>query len=258
MHTAYNFLIYIHVSIGFISLILFWVPIGSRKGSPLHVGAGRWYANAMYVVAFSAMALALLVMADPIATKHALDNISVEDLSQVISKERQISLFLLAISFLVLSNIRHGLLTLKAKKDHSLMRAPSHLVLNGILVSLGITLVFSADGSLRTLFYIFAGLCISIGIGNLRYCLKKEVAAMEWMVAHMGAMIGAGIGSYTAFFVFGGNRFLSEIFTGQLQLIPWVAPGVIGGVAITWLSRKYRNKFRKVKAVGSTIAQSST
>ena len=70
---------------------------------------------------------------------------------------------------------------------------------------------------------------------------------MEWMVAHLSAMIGAGIGTHTAFFVFGGSRFLAELLSGQWILIPWVGPGVVGTIATIWLARKYRNKYRTVR-----------
>lgn len=244
MSTVHTFLVAIHIAVGFASLILFWIPIISRKGSALHIRSGRWYVTTMYIVSISAILLAALVLVDPIATKHPFSELGPEKIAQIARSERQISLFLLAISFLVLSSIRHGLLTLRAKQDHSILRAPSHLLLNAILAILGLSLIFVASGGSQILFYIFAGLCLAIAVGNLTYCLKTDVPRMQWMISHMRAMIGAGIGSYTAFFVVGGSRFLAEILTGQWMLIPWIAPGVIGGIAIGLLSRKYRKKFQ--------------
>ncbi|MEM7361314.1 MAG: hypothetical protein AAF431_19675 [Pseudomonadota bacterium] len=245
MSFAHSLLTYIHVAVGFTSLILFWIPIASRKGSTLHNKVGRWYANAMYVVAVTAMLMSVLVLYDPVAAKHPQLQLQAEELAGLLYRERQVALFLLAIAFLVFANVRHGLLTLRSKTDHQLMRAPSHLALNAILGVLGVSLIFVATGSFKILFYVFAGLCISASLGNLRYCLKTEVPRMEWLIAHLSSMIGAGIGSYTAFFVFGGNRFLQEILTGQWMLVPWIAPGVIGGICIAYQSNKYRNKYQK-------------
>lgn len=70
---------------------------------------------------------------------------------------------------------------------------------------------------------------------------------MQWMISHMGSMIGAGIGSYTAFFVFGGSRLFTELLTGQWGLIPWELLGTTGGLTIAILSRKYRLKYKKVR-----------
>jgi hypothetical protein len=244
MSTTYTFLIFLHVSAGFFSLILFWIPIWSKKGSPLHIRSGRWYLDIMYVVSISAFCLSILLMIDPIAAKFSTANFSALRAIEVSAETRRSSLFLLAISILVLVNIRHGVLSLKAKRQHSLMRAPSHLLLNTCLLIAGISLIIAGNGGSRILFYIFAGLCITTSVGNLRYCLKSQVANKEWLIAHLSSMIGAGIASYTAFFVFGGNRFMAQIFDGQLMMIPWVAPGVIGGCIIGYLSYQYRKQFQ--------------
>lgn len=255
MSFAHSLLTYIHVAVGFTSLILFWIPIASRKGSALHNKVGRWYANVMYVVAVTAMLMSVLVLYDPVAAKHPQLQISAEELASLLYRERQIALFLLAIAFLVFANVRHGLLTLKSKTNHQIMRAPSHLLLNAILGVLGVSLIFVATGSFKILFYVFAGLCITASLGNLRYCLKTEVPRMEWLVAHLSSMIGAGIGSYTAFFVFGGNTYLREILSGQWMLVPWIAPGIIGGICIGYQSRKYRQKYQSKTKATTGLAQ---
>ncbi len=249
MATLYTFLIYIHVSIGFVALILFWIPIASRKGSKRHARTGWWYTNAMYVVSGSALLLSLILLSHPISAKFPEREFSAVELSRTTAELKSIGLFLLAISILVTANLRHGILTLRAKHDHSLMRAPNHLILNGLLLCVGLYLAFiAADaGGRKILFYVFAALCVSAAVGQLRYSLKKQIDPMEWLIAHLGSMLGAGIGVHTAFFVFGGSRFIAELLTGQWMLVPWVGPGVIGGVAITWLSSKYRNKYRHLR-----------
>ena len=89
-------------------------------------------------------------------------------------------------------------------------------------------------------------LCI-VSSGNLSYYIfKKSIKKREWLIEHLGNIIGAGIGAYTAFFAFGGRRFLAEIFAGQLQVVPWILPGVIGGIAIAYLSKRYRVQYKVV------------
>lgn len=257
MSISFNLLTYLHVSAGFFSLIIFWIPIWSKKGSPLHIRSGRLYLNIMYVVSITAFCLSILLMIDPIAAKFPTANFTAQRAIQVSSEMRRSSLFLLAISILVLVNIRHGILSLKAKRQHNLMRAPSHLLLNTGLLIAGISLIVAASGGSKILFYIFAGLCIATSVGNLRYCLKPKVANKEWLIAHLSSMIGAGIASYTAFFVFGGNRFMVQLFDGQMMMIPWVAPGVIGGSIISYLSYRYRKQFQS-KRKSVRIKQAST
>ena len=68
----------------------------------------------------------------------------------------------------------------------------------------------------------------------------------KWFRQHYAGMISSGIAAYTAFFAFGGRVFFTNILTNELQLIPWIAPTVIGVVAIQLLDRKYRIKKKAV------------
>jgi hypothetical protein len=61
----------------------------------------------------------------------------------------------------------------------------------------------------------------------------------ELVVAHLNGLIGSGIGAYTAFFAFGGSRFLAELLPGQWQVIPWVLPTIIGVIAANRISRRW-------------------
>lgn len=243
MNSVYNLLLYIHVVIGFGSLVLFWLPVMARKGSPWHKQAGRWYANAMYVVSLSALIIAIMVLMDPMGVKFPDNQFTMENAFQVATSQREQSLFLLAISVLVFASVRHGLLSLKAKFNHQLMRAKSHLLLNITLLVVGLSLGVLAfvDGSI--LFWIFAALCTFASIGNLRYCMTVSPGKGEWLITHLSSMFGAGIGSYTAFFVFGGNRYLGGFLEGYWRLVPWVAPFIIGTILTAIMTRKYRAQF---------------
>jgi hypothetical protein len=94
----------------------------------------------------------------------------------------------------------------------------------------------------RTLHSVFGMLGIAISIGMLRYCLNATPKPKQWLVEHLGAMLGSAIGAYTAFFAFGGRSLFSDL--GNAQLLFWIAPGVIGGTAIFLLSRKYQPRQR--------------
>ena len=59
-------------------------------------------------------------------------------------------------------------------------------------------------------------------------------------------MIGSGIGAYTAFLAFGGRVMFSDM--GQYQILFWVAPGIIGGTAISLLVRKYKGGTKTAKS----------
>jgi hypothetical protein len=250
MSFTYQALLIIHVTIGFLSLLLFWIPIVAKKGSPLHIRTGHWYAKAMYAVGFSALVLALMMMIDPISFKFPVNDFSAEKIIKVAAELRGFGLFLLAISILVLVGVRHGLQSVRAKGNQALMRRADSLLINLALLSVGIWLGVAAVGGspMSVLFYVFAALCSVTAINNLRFCLKHKVTRGEQIVAHIGGIIGAGIGSHTAFFVFGANRFLAELLSGYAVIIPWILPGVVGTLIIAQQSKKYRPRKAKITA----------
>jgi hypothetical protein len=242
MSFTYQALLFIHVAIGFLSLVLFWLPVVAKKGGALHIRSGHWYAKAMYAVGFSALILALMLMIDPISFKFPDNDFTPELTAKISAELRSGGLFLLAISILVLVGVRHGLQSVRAKGNQALMRRADSLAINIVLLVTGIWLGFTAVGGspMSVLYYIFAALCSVTAINNLRFCLKHKVTRGEQIVAHISGIIGAGIGSHTAFFVFGANRFLAELLTGYAGIIPWVLPGVIGTLIIFQQSKKYR------------------
>jgi len=187
-------------------------------------------------------------MIEPLSLKFPDNDFSADKAAKVIAEVKAVALFLLAISVLTITNLRHGLQSLKAKKNHALMRRADSLLLNGLLLAIGLFLGYSAVGGspMAVLFYIFAGLCIVTAGTNLRFCLKRKVTRGEQIIAHIGGLVGAGIGSHTAFFVFGASRYLSEFLSGYAGMIPWVLPGIIGTIIIRQQSKKYRP--RKAKA----------
>lgn len=244
MHIIYQALLFAHIAIGFASLVLFWIPVWAKKGSAFHCRSGWWYANAMYAVGFSALMLALMLMIDPIGFKFANHSFSDTERPKVIASSYDSGLFLLAISVLVLVGVHHGLQTIQAKGNHALMRGLDNIGSNVVLLLVGVGLGISATGNspMSVLFYIFAALCSFTAVSNLRFCLKPSVTRPEQIIAHLTGIIGAGIGSHTAFFVFGANRVLADYLNGYAAIVPWVLPAIIGNVIIWRQAARYRRK----------------
>ena len=64
-----------------------------------------------------------------------------------------------------------------------------------------------------------------------------------WMYEHIGAMLGSGIAFHTAFAVFGSAQLIDINLAGWLQVVPWIAPTIIGIPAILLWTRHYQRKF---------------
>lgn len=246
MLIIHQFALYLHVIVGAFALLLFWVPIFTRKGNRDHKRFGRLFSYAMYTIAFSGLVMSSLDLLFPLVT-HA-SHLSLEglDAERAQAEIRTFGLFLFSLSVLVLASTRHGWLTILYRENRDPLRHPLHIVLNGALIAVGAVLISTGFKQESALFIIFGVLQTVSGLSNLRYIFRKELRPKEWWIQHLSGLIGSGIGAYTAFAVFGGRRFFEEIFTSNfesLSVFLWIAPGVVGGIAISLLSRHYRNKF---------------
>ena len=248
MTVLFQALLIAHIAAGAASLVLFWIPVTVRKGSKLHVRAGFWYARCMYLVAGTSLLLCCLVAIDPIGIKHSGQNLTAPQAFELASQRRGAALFLFSIGMLVIASVRHGLLTLDESLDRKRTRSSGHTVLNIGLASLAALLALTSYVQSSVLFLVFAALCAMTAASNLRYAWRRTIDRSDRIRSHLSAMIGAGIASHTAFFVFGAHRFLSDLLVGNWQLVPWIAPGVVGAVIINVVSRRYVRKPRAAKA----------
>lgn len=237
-------LFYIHVFCGSIGLIVFWLPMLVKKGGALHISSGKIFANGMLIVSISGLFMSAFLLLDPIGVRYPEGGISIEKAQLVVEQNRSLGIFLLMLSLLVFVNVKHSILVLKAKSDRSLLKSVGHMTSISALLLTGIAVGLLAFESGNVLFAIFSGLSIVSSVGLFRYVFKQHLKPREWLIEHLTNIIGSGIGAYTAFFAFGGRRFLGEIFSGQLQILPWILPGIIGAVASVYLARKYRALYR--------------
>ncbi|MBT8146157.1 MAG: hypothetical protein KJN90_04845 [Gammaproteobacteria bacterium] len=246
MTLIHQFAFYLHVTFGACALLLFWVPVFTRKGNTDHKRFGRIFASAMYAVSASGATMASLDLIAPLAMHATTINPADPQAPLAAGQIRASAMFLFSLSVLVFTSTRQGWLAIIHKADRQPLRHPLHLGLCGLLIAVGVILFITGLRVGSVLFMVFALLEIASGVGRLRYNLKSELNTKEWWIEHLNGLIGSGIGAYTAFFVFGGSRLLSDLFGNAFangSLFLWLAPGVIGSIAIAVLSRKYRARF---------------
>ncbi len=222
MTTFSQLLLLSHVTTGFVALILFWVPVVSRKGGKNHRKVGLAYVWFMALVAFSALLL------------------SVENLVQ---GQIDIALFLGFLSLLTGRPLILGIESLKTKKGTTTRYHYIHTLSSLTLVIAGMGLIAYAvlvNSEMQILMLIFGILGISAikDMIDLARFGSKQGYAM-WLSDHISNMITAGIAAHTAFLVFGASSFLSSTLNGGLAVATWVAPTVIGTLGILVAKRKY-------------------
>ncbi len=241
MNQLHELLVILHIVFGSVALALFWVPAIARKGSKIHVSAGRYYVRAMTVVVVSALIASIMVLVDPIGIRHPGVEMTPEDIERRSESYRMFSLFLLMLSVLVYATLRHGVVALRARTDPAALSALPHKATTFVLGGLGA--VVGAWGLLQVqpLLVFFAAISLFASISMYRECRLENPTRNDLLRMHFGGLIGSGIGAHTAFFAFGGSHFLGNVLPGQWQLLPWILPSVVGILINRRLDRRYEN-----------------
>ena len=239
MHTVHAGLLALHIATGTVAIIAFWLPILARKGGPLHVRAGQFYVWAMYAVSFTALAMSLVVLFDPIGVRVPERNLDMSRAMAIANGNRMFALFLLMLGLLVLSALRHGLLALRARRGEDVLQRTGHRLLIGALGVSGLVVGVIGWQNGELLLMIFSVFAVTGSFSMMRESIKPKLTPREALIAHFNGLIGTGVGAYTALFAFGGRRFLSDLLSGQWQVLPWIAPAIIGTVIVAYMKRNY-------------------
>ena len=60
MEALDKIILFIHIAIGSISLLIFWIPVFTKKGGKLHNKAGKLYVYTMWIVVITAAFLSII------------------------------------------------------------------------------------------------------------------------------------------------------------------------------------------------------
>ena len=137
MFTLHQSALYLHIAVGSCALLLFWVPVFTRKGNLDHKRFGKFFAYAMYVVSFSGIVMSSLDLLWPLATHAANVELTPAEAESAKRQVREFGLFLFSLSILVLTSTRHGWLAILHRDDRTPLQHPIHIGLNGELFSVG-------------------------------------------------------------------------------------------------------------------------
>ena len=243
MNTFHSYLIWLHIAAGVVAILTFWIPTFARKGGTVHKGVGHWYARAMYVVTVTAFIAALIRTFAPLSLLPPELVGDVAETAKFVRRSYIIGTFLFVLSLLVLANLRHGLLVLRARESRQLLRSRTHLTL---LMALGLVGVIGLYIGIRLnfiLLQIFSPLAILNSITMLRYSFKRELKRSEWVIEHLSNLLGTGTATHTAVLVLGAARLVNSVVPVSLSILPWIAPGIIGVIATLFWARYYRQRF---------------
>jgi hypothetical protein len=257
-----------HVVAGFIGLIVFWMPIFSRKGRTFHKTTGKIFEICCGLIILSALTSSIWMIAMPLGFNPDSAAMSAQRQASYSSQMLFLGSLLGSLSVYTLVPLVLSHYWLKSKRIPGIMHSSGlrALVLAEVAVSIVLgTYAFYMAINGRTMWWGLFALAVTALLLTKNHrddVFKPPVSKMQWWYRHMSYIIATGIAFHTAFFVFGG-RFISEIFSGSFAIVPWLAPTVIGTPAsLIWVAY-YRRKFndtepRQAKSKSPAIEQAGT
>lgn len=222
---AYKTILLIHVAIGFSALATGIVPMIAQKGGKVH----KFWGNVYYWSMFGVFITTLMLFAlHPGQLKlQFFLCIAILSFYFTFSGDRVLQMKKSATQATVLDRVAASLalacgLTMLAYAGYAAV----------ILQNYFITILFTVFGVVLTLnarrdWQLFTG--------------KIESEKMHWYFGHIGKIMGAYIATVTAFCV-NMTRYLPDDASAYLQLIPWLAPGVLLGVGTAYYIKRQREK----------------
>lgn len=219
----HDVLLWIHIPVGTVSLILFWIPVGVKKGSPIHRKVGRYYYYTMWIVTATALLMSIC---------------------NFIMGHLMIAYFLGYLSIITAYPLWYSYEILHQKREWTDRYFLIRKVFTTLMFTAGLAMFligaiqyhFQQMGTMMAFFGV-------IGISAVRDVFMKKPEAMEKetkLKMHISGTIISGIAAYTAFFAFGGNRIFP--LPPQWMAVPWIAPTVLGVLYMRYMKKVYNVK----------------
>lgn len=223
----------IHIGAGALVLILFWAQILSRKGSPLHVRAGKaYYWLGLVVVAMAGFGVTTIIAR--VFHRDELDLLGTSQFGAV--------MFLGYLTIVTWAVLERGRSAIRFRGPSPGKRAVFAYSRAFIAVSASAGLVFYAlayQPPNAILLYALSPLGFLIGIETISFQRRGNSSPNHWVAEHVDGMMGSGIAFHTAFFVFGAGQIFEPLLADSpIQILPWILPAVIGiPVTMLWKRR---------------------
>lgn len=217
--TAFFTLIALHIVVGSVGLVAFWVPVIGRKGGDAHKRWGKVFTWSMLVTGAAAIGISTCTLIDPIGTHPHLEEAGPQWIRGIFGWMMQ------GLAILTINLAWYGWLAVRHKDDRSAQREWRNLALQALLIAASLNCIVQAWYADLPLMLGMPAIGLATAATNLRFLYRADPPHLEWLKEHLKALVGAGISVYTAFFAFGAVRTFPE-----LALHPglWAIPLIVG------------------------------
>lgn len=222
-------MLFTHILAGALSLLLFWLPVFTKKGGKAHRKIGNIYVWLMWVVVITAFLMCI---------------------EKTIDREYVGALFLGFLSLVTGKPLWLGMAMLNNKKQYShrfrqIYISISLLILVYSFVLLGAAIYYYP--SPIAIMMLFFGMLGFLGERGLYQEWKNGFKSRDWLREHYANLLISGAAAYTAFFAFGGRSIFGDaIMSGYWSLVPWLGPTITIIIVIHFYDRFYKKgRFEK-------------
>lgn len=237
MDSFFHFARMVHIGSGFIALLVFLIPIVTKKGRKFHTRSGWIYVISMIAVSTTALYMGIYRLTwdagpDPDAIPF--------------------SWFLIFISILSGATAWYGIRVLRYKKRTAPHRQPIDLLFPTLLLISGIAISSYGWIIAFPLLQYFPIVGLFLGATQLHYWLSSPKRKSHWIVEHIVGMLSCCIATVTAFTVFGAPKLLQ---VDSVSLIVWFVPTIVLVPLIIGFSTYYQRKMDGNKPMAQQTRQ---
>lgn len=207
--------LYVHIAAGFTALVIGLLAMIAPKGQNLHNKSGLIYFWAMVLVALTSTIISL--------------------------RSSPINLFLLVTGifsfYLVFTGYRSTIIKNRAAPFIDKFVTAIMLCTALVMLSLGAYDYLNGNGRLMLILGIFGSIGGVLAIADILVYRNGLKHPKEWLLRHLGRMLGAYIATFTAFAV-------TNLTAWMAPILLWTLPPIIGGISIFFVTAYYRKVYR--------------
>ncbi len=218
--SLFHALVKVHIVIGTIGLVTFWIPVLTKKGRDVHRKGGALFARVMLVTGVIALFISVCSLVEPRGT-HPL----VQDVTLIRAQFGWLMMFLGVLTF---SLAWHGLQAVRHRFDHEKHRSAFSTAVHLGVVATGLNCAYQGAFVVDKVLLVWVGLLgSSSALSILYFIYTSDHDKREWLHQHLRSSVGAGISAYTAFLAVMIVRWRpEEAFNPFLWILPTI-PGSI-------------------------------
>ena len=218
MQRLFQTVLAVHIAAGVVSLLVFSVPLVTKKGGRTHRRVGWVYVAAAATVAITGFLSCIPLVSSPLRWRAGI--------------------FLTYVSLLAGASAQFGVRALQTKARTEASRAAIDLVPPLLLVAVGALLAAFGIHRSMVLYVLFAALGVVLGVAQLRFWLTPPAHERVWFLAHMTGMGTSCITTVTPFIVVNARRFGMHAFDLPL----WAGPIAVLAIGLTLWRRYYARR----------------